>query len=197
MPLVTREGKGSKLTIAEMDGNLTGLNSGQFIFESFLADYPELLGTGGFTGGTLTVPEFIDVEVFFSSLEKENYAPFLGPIIQTNLDLKVFGQIIQEELAPDFSILFNGILFGTDVYGAGNINVVKQGNLFVAQINSVPVSLTYVYNYQPNTGDHSHNFSIESVIAQVLKTTFEISVNDTATSWGDVAVNTYSLVTPV
>ena len=121
MPLVTREGKGSKLTIQEMDGNLTGLNSGQFVFDDFITIAPDLEGaTGGFVGGIVTVPQVFDAGGFITALGDEDYTAFLNPITSTDVNFKLFGHIIQIYVEDLFALLFSGMLFsGEGIFGAG------------------------------------------------------------------------------
>jgi hypothetical protein len=60
MPLITRQGKGSKLTIAEMDGNLIYLedlaNTGGFETITIDISSSEILGLGGLGGSIELLP---------------------------------------------------------------------------------------------------------------------------------------------
>ena len=201
MPLVTREGKGSKLTIEEMDGNLTGLNSGEFIFDEYLttlSDFPASATTGGFAYGEVNISQIVDFSLFLQNLEDELYEPFLGPIIETDVTYSLFGQLLQKSEDSVNLTLFNGFILGAGggIFGAGCLNILNQPGTFLSKLELAGVSVSYLYTYDDLTGDHFHNFTIESALFTILKTTFEVSINDSATSWADVTVNTYTLLTP-
>jgi hypothetical protein len=87
MTLITRQGKGSKLTIQEMDGNLTGLNTGKFqgdIFRELVKDNIGIdIPENGFYQGSEKIDGVFrfDPDLIFDILQQDDFEALKSPVL--------------------------------------------------------------------------------------------------------------------
>jgi hypothetical protein len=124
MTLITRQGKGSKLTIQEMDGNLTGLNTGKFQGDTFIELVKDNIGLdipeSGFYQGSEKIEDIsrFNPGEIFDILQQEDFEALKSPVLQEEGNYIIYSGTRLGGGDLPVTIL-NGILFpqGGDLFG--------------------------------------------------------------------------------
>jgi len=209
MTLITRQGKGSKLTIQEMDGNLTGLNTGKFQGDNFReltkndieVDVPE----SGFYQGSEKIDGIsrFNLGEIFNILQQENFEALKSPVFTEEPNYIIYsGTRLGGGDLP--FIILNGILVpqGGDPIGAGSFQVVNQlddeeeGPLYFESLNLGFVSFSYLYNYDSEDERHFHIAKLDLALFGGEFAVVQLEVDDDATQWSDVSVYIEALQPP-
>jgi hypothetical protein len=209
MTLITRQGKGSKLTIQEMDGNLTGLNTGKFQGDNFREltknDFEvDVLESGFYQGSEKIdgISRFNPSEIF-SILQQEDFEALKSPVFKEEPNYIIYsGTRLGGGDLP--FIILNGILFpqGGDLSGAGTFQVTnllddeEEGPFYLESLNLGFVSFAYLYNYDSEDERHFHIAKLDLALFGGGFVVIELGVDDDATEWSDVSVYIESLQPP-
>jgi hypothetical protein len=207
MPLITRQGKGSKLTIQEMDGNLTGLNTGKFQGDTFRELVKDNIGfdipESGFYQGSEKIDGIsrYNPNEIFNILQEEDFEALKSPVLDEEGDYIIYsGTRAGGGNLP--IIILNGILFpqgGEGLFGAGTFQVSnglddeEEDPFYLESLNLGFVSFSYLYNYDSEDERHFHTAKIDFGLFGNGFAVIELEVDDDATQWSDVSVDIQTL----
>jgi hypothetical protein len=208
MPLITRQGKGSKLTIQEMDGNLTGLNTGKFQGDTFRELVKDNIGLdipeSGFYQGSEKIEGLVRFNPgeIFNIIGNEDFEALKSPVLQEEGNYIIYSGTRAGGGELPVTIL-NGILFpqgGDGTFGVGTFQVVNQladdEEFYLESLNLGFVSFSYLYNYDSEDERHFHIAKLDLVLFGGGFVVIELGVDDDATEWSDVSVYIESLQPP-
>jgi hypothetical protein len=210
MTLITRQGKGSKLTIQEMDGNLTGLNTGKFQGDTFRELVKDNIGLdipeSGFYQGSEKIDgisRFNPGEIF-DILQEEDFEALKSPVLDEEGDYIIYSGT--RAGGGDLPIIIlNGILFpqgGDGTFGAGTFQVTNQLDdeeedpFYLESLNLGFINFSYRYNYDSENERHFHTAKIDFALFGAGFAVIELEVDDDATEWAEVSVYIESLQPP-
>jgi hypothetical protein len=216
MPLITRQGKGSKLTIQEMDDNLTGLNEAKFQGENFIELVqteldqidPLVLNPEDFYVGAGKLEGFPNFSIFnfLSTIDGENPDDFKSPIFNQGQEVTIFHgtKIVLSQNKPRHFLL-NGVFISSSegISSSGSISVIDALNVeeypaYGESYISNFYSYEYLYSFDDDNLSHYHFVKID--ISPIYGAGFvfpagpaiiTIQLPDDATTWEEVII-TYS-----
>lgn len=202
MELITRQDKGEKLTIQEMDGNLIGLNRDKFQNDKFI----ELLhqnnifdeGEGiNIKTGAYKIEDAIKADPFslFDIIDEEDYEALKGPLFNEPRYVICKGDIVEGVGVYEgvLSIIGSIILQGGDILGNGSISRIEEDNEYFEILELGFFKWKYVYGFDENENEHFHyiEFQIPFFGEQFLA--FYVELEDDASSWEAVEIESRAL----
>jgi hypothetical protein len=202
MALITRQEKGSKLTIQEMDGNLLGLDTGKFQGDKFrqllldnILDESEPLSESEFYTGAEKVDGLLggNPTQIFDIIEEEDFEALKAPLVKDEPTYLIYSGTRVGSVEKG-RVFINGILFpqGGDFSGAGSvqlINTLNEEEPFYAE--SVDLNLfawKYGYGYNSEEEAHFHYIELRLPLFGLPFVVITVDIDDDADSWEDVNI---------